>query len=57
MLYRAGIEHTPMYNSEIRNAYRELKGEKLKKRIEEELKNKNYVQIGELEFVRFPEVP
>ena len=52
----AGIEHTPMFNSEIRNTHRELKGEKLKKRIEEELKKKNYVQIGDLEFVRYPNV-
>ena len=52
----AGIEHTPMFNSEIRNTHRELKGEKLKKRIEEELKKNNYVQIGDLEFVRYPNV-
>jgi hypothetical protein len=45
-----------MFNSEIRNTHRELKGEKLKKRIEEELKKKNYVQIGDLEFVRYPNV-
>ena len=52
----AGIEHTPMFNSEIRNTHRELKGEKLKKRIEDELKKNNYVQIGDLEFVRYPNV-
>ena len=57
VLQRAEIEHTPMFNGEIARTGRGLNGEKLKKLIEEELKKKNYVQIGELEFVRFPDVP
>ena len=56
VLYKAEVEHTPMFNGEIGRTHRELKGEKLKKRIEEELEKKNYIQIGELEFVRFPDV-